>query len=206
MKREFLGSLVVHFIIIIFGVLLSSSTARVKGYPTVYRVNLVSLPKTSAQAVADVKTIKAKEKGVAFKPVKKATKKEISPDKQVLEDLKKEEAEKSTQDESKPGEGIGSAVLEGKGLENSYYVDLMLQKIKESWRNPVKGGLLKATVYFKIQRDGKIIDAEVEIPSGVSIFDQSAVRAVISASPLPPLPSQFTSEYLGVHLEFEYIP
>ena len=206
MKREFLGSLAVHFIIIIFVVLLSSSTARVKGYPTVYRVNLVSMPKASAASVTDVKTIKAKEKGVAFKPVQKAAKKEISPDKQVLEDLKKEEAEKSTKDESKPGEGIGSAVLEGKGLENTYYVDLMLQKIKESWRNPVKGGLLKATVYFKIQRDGKIIDAEVEAPSGVSIFDQSALRAVISASPLPPLPSQFTSEYLGVHLEFEYTP
>lgn len=206
MKREFLGSLVVHFIIIIFVVLLSSSSARVKGYPTVYRVNLVSLPKASATAVTEVKTTKAQEKGVAFKPVKKATKKEISPDKQVLEDLKKEKSEDESQKESKLGEGIGSAVLEGKGLENSYYVDLMLQKIKESWRNPVRGGLLKATVYFKIQRDGKIIDAAVEIPSGVSIFDQSALRAVISASPLPPLPSQFTSEYLGVHLEFEYTP
>ena len=206
MKREFLGSLAVHFIIIIFIVLLSSSSARVKGYPTVYRVNLVSLPKASAATVTEVKTLKAKEKGVAFKPVKKATQKEISPDKQVLEDLKKEEAEKSSKEESKAGEGIGSAVLEGKGLENSYYVDLMLQKIKESWRNPVKGGLLKATVYFKILRNGEIINAEIEVPSGVSIFDQSAVRAVISASPLPPLPSQFTSEYLGVHLEFEYTP
>ena len=206
MKREFLGSLAVHFIIIIFVVLLSSSTARVKGYPTVYRVNLVSMPKALTAAVTEVKTLKAQEKGVAFKPVKKAAKKEISPDKQVSEDLKKEETEKSTKDESKPGEGIGSAVLEGKGLENSYYVDLMLQKIKESWRNPVKGGLLKATVYFKILRNGEIINAEVEVPSGVSIFDQSALRAVISASPLPPLPSQFTSEYLGVHLEFEYTP
>lgn len=206
MKKEFLGSLVIHFAIIIFVVLLSSSTARVKGYPTVYRVNLVSMPKSSAATVTEVKTLKAKEKGVAFKPVKKPSKKEISPDKQVLEDLKKEEAEKSTSDESKPGEGIGSAVLEGKGLENSYYVDLMLQKIKESWRNPVKGGLLKATVYFKILRNGEIINAEIEVTSGVSIFDQSAIRAVISASPLPPLPSQFTSEYLGVHLEFEYTP
>jgi len=206
MKREFLGSLAVHFIIIIFIVLLSSSSARVKGYPTVYRVNLVGLPKASAATVTEVKTLKAKEKGVAFKPVKKATQKEISPDKQVLEDLKKEEAEKSTKEESKAGEGISSAVLEGKGLENSYYVDLMLQKIKESWRNPVRGGLLKATVYFKILRNGEIINAEIEVPSGVSIFDQSAVRAVISASPLPPLPSQFTSEYLGVHLEFEYTP
>src|SRR3990172_203588 len=104
MKREFLGSLAVHFIIIIFVVLLSSSTARVKGYPTVYRVNLVSMPKALTAAVTEVKTLKAQEKGVAFKPVKKAAKKEISPDKQVSEDLKKEETEKSTKDESKPGE------------------------------------------------------------------------------------------------------
>jgi len=206
MKREFWGSLIVHFILIIFVVLLSSSTARVKGYPTVYRVNLVSLPKASTAVVAEVKTIKAKDKGVAFKPVKKATKKEISPEKQVLEDLKKEKSEAETPKESKSGEDVGSAVLEGKGLENSYYVDLMLQKIKESWRNPVRGGLLKATVYFRIQRNGEITDAEVETGSGVSIFDQSAIRAVISVSPLPPLPSQFTSEYLGVHLEFEYTP
>ncbi len=206
MKKEFWASLLVHFIIIIFVVLFSTSTAKVKGYPAVYRVNLVSLPKATAALTTEVKVVKPEKKGVAFKPVKKPAKKEISPEKQVLEDLKKEQAEESSKKESTAKEGLGSAVLEGRGLEGSYYVDLILQKIKESWRNPVRGSLLKATIYFRILRDGRIIESQVEIPSGVSIFDQSALRAVISASPLPPLPSQFTSEYLGVHLEFEYTP
>ncbi|OGC78835.1 MAG: hypothetical protein A2145_06170 [candidate division Zixibacteria bacterium RBG_16_40_9] len=206
MKKEFLASLLVHVIVIIFVVLFSTTTAKVKGYPTVYRVNLVSLPKATAALTTEVKVVKPEKKGVAFKPVKKPAKKEISPEKQVLEDLKREQAEEASKKETTAKEGLGSAVLEGRGLENSYYVDLILQKIKESWRNPVRGGLLKATIYFKILRDGRVIEAQVEIQSGVSIFDQSALRAVISASPLPPLPSQFTSEYLGVHLEFEYTP
>jgi len=39
-------------------------------------------------------------------------------------------------------------------------------------------------------------------PSGVSVYDRAAVRAVYAANPLPPLPPEFAGERLGVHLRF----
>jgi TonB family protein len=61
------------------------------------------------------------------------------------------------------------------------------------------------TIYFKILRDGNIVESKVEKTSGVDLFDQSAMRAIISSTPFPPLPGEFTGEYLGIHLEFEYV-
>ncbi len=205
MKKELLSSLGVHLLIVTIILFFSSSIAKVKGYPNIYRVNLVTLPKVTIASASEIRPLKTEKPQVAFKPLKKLSKKELSPQKQVLEDLKKEKLETSKK-ETDTNQTVGSAVLEGEGLEKSYYVDLFLQKIKEAWRNPVRGGQLKATVYFKILKDGKIVEAKIEGSSGVSIFDLSALRAVISCSPLPPLPSNFTQEYLGVHLEFEYSP
>ena len=37
-----------------------------------------------------------------------------------------------------------------------------------------------------------------------SFFDQTTMRALLAATPLPPLPAGFTDNYLGVHFGFEY--
>jgi TonB family protein len=55
-----------------------------------------------------------------------------------------------------------------------------------------------------VGRDGSIDSPEVEESSGSFLFDQAAKRAVIQASPLPPLPREFTDDYLGVHFSFAY--
>jgi len=38
----------------------------------------------------------------------------------------------------------------------------------------------------------------------MAYFDQTAMRALLAATPLPPLPAGFTDNYLGVHFGFEY--
>jgi TonB family protein len=92
------------------------------------------------------------------------------------------------------------------GLEGTFpfpfYIERMNTLIAGKWfRPPAKGELLTA-VYFTIQRDGSIRDAKVEGSSGNATFDRAALRAVIEASPLPPLPFGYTGTYLGVHLTF----
>jgi TonB family protein len=106
------------------------------------------------------------------------------------------------------GEGVGFAQVEGAGFGSNYYVDVMRAKIAEYWRNPVRGAtsVIRATIYFKIKENGGITDAVIEKTSGLELFDQAALRSVLSSDPLPPLPSEYTGEQLGVHLEFEYIP
>jgi protein TonB len=83
-----------------------------------------------------------------------------------------------------------------------FYIERMNTLIAGKWfRPPAKSELLTA-VYFAIQRDGTIRDAKIEGSSGNPTFDRAALRAVIEASPLPPLPFGYSGSYLGVHLTF----
>ena len=56
---------------------------------------------------------------------------------------------------------------------------------------------------FHIERDGTISDPEIETSSGLPFVDRAALRAVLAASPLPPLPPEYGGSQLGVHLIFE---
>ncbi|HEY3170786.1 MAG TPA: TonB family protein, partial [Thermoanaerobaculia bacterium] len=64
-------------------------------------------------------------------------------------------------------------------------------------------GSVSPVVHFKIEKDGTISDATVERSSGLPFVDRAALRAVISSSPLPPLPVEYGGTQLGVHLKFE---
>ena len=66
------------------------------------------------------------------------------------------------------------------------------------------GNAVHCMVYFRIDRLGRVSDVRLEESSGVPFFDQSAVRAVSVASPLPPLPDAFTGATLGVHFGFQF--
>lgn len=64
--------------------------------------------------------------------------------------------------------------------------------------------MARATLYFRIGRDGTVTLARLEDGSGIAFFDQTAMRALQSATPLPPLPAGYDGEWLGVHFGFEY--
>ena len=90
----------------------------------------------------------------------------------------------------------------------AYYLATLRNKIGSRWVPPqgvdARNRPIKTTVYFRVHRDGKISQAAVETSSGYAFFDQTAMRALISATPLPPLPAGFTDNYLGVHFGFEF--
>jgi len=70
------------------------------------------------------------------------------------------------------------------------------------WFRPQIGAGAATTVYFRIDRDGTIRDVRTETSSGNGTFDRGALRAVMEASPLPPLPFAYNGTFLGVHLTF----
>ncbi|MGH9421001.1 MAG: TonB family protein [Thermoanaerobaculia bacterium] len=100
---------------------------------------------------------------------------------------------------------IGSAGvtgLEGGDFPYTIYIDRMKALIGQHWLRPQTGSGIVTTVSFTINRDGSIRDAKNEIPSADGTFDRAALRAVLEASPLPPLPFGYNGTYLGVHLTF----
>jgi TonB family protein len=92
------------------------------------------------------------------------------------------------------------------GIEGDFpytiYIDRMKVLIGNHWLRPQTAGGPVTTVSFTIERDGRIRDAKNEITSGDGTFDRAALRAVLEASPLPPLPFGYNGTYLGVHLTF----
>jgi TonB family protein len=96
----------------------------------------------------------------------------------------------------------GVTGLEGGDFPYTIYIDRMKALIGQHWLRPQVVSGVVTTVSFTINRDGTIRDAKNEIPSADSTFDRAALRAVLEASPLPPLPFGYNGTYLGVHLTF----
>ena len=86
------------------------------------------------------------------------------------------------------------------------YINRVRRKIAANWRVPEgsQGQERYCRVYFRIQRDGSVTDVSVEETSELFLFDQAAQRAVMNATPLPPLPREYRDQYLGVHFSFVY--
>ncbi|HEX3577030.1 MAG TPA: energy transducer TonB, partial [Thermoanaerobaculia bacterium] len=99
---------------------------------------------------------------------------------------------------------IGSAGVTGIEGDFPYtiYIDRMKTLIGLRWTRPHDISGVTTTVSFTIERDGTIRDAKSEILSGNGTFDRAALRAVLEASPLPPLPFGYNGTFLGVHLTF----
>jgi TonB family protein len=230
MKRSVILSTVVHMGVILGLFLSSPMKPMLQGYPTIYRVGLVSMPRRGGggkgspgeAAKAKLTVSKQTEKGVSVKelnkkpPKKKKQTQKTPPAKTETVNAKKDTPSKketgtiTQQDESGAeyglGNGISAATVDGMGFGSSYYLSLVFGRIRDLWENPVQASaILRVTVYFKILRDGQILDSQVEKSSGIDLFDQSAMRAIISGAPFPPLPIEYRGEYLGIHLEFEYI-
>jgi TonB family protein len=215
MKKEFATSITVHLLIIISLFLFVPASNKIEGYPVVYRVGLVSFPsggKISIGPGGEKSSKPSSEKGVAIKEfikekTKSTKKKKEGPSKAPLH----EDETKITKNDQQAAEyglgyGISSAQLDAGNFGSPYYLSLVFGKIRDSWENPVQSStILMTTIYFRIQRDGSIVEAKVEKTSGIDLFDQSALRAIVGSAPFPPLPGEFTGDYLGIHLEFEYV-
>ncbi len=68
------------------------------------------------------------------------------------------------------------------------YSALIQQKILSEWIHPEFDAYLEAIISFRIDREGKVVYHNLEKSSGNTLFDRSAIKAVLKASPLPPPP------------------
>lgn len=96
-----------------------------------------------------------------------------------------------------------SANLESK--LNQYY-SLIWAKIKEAWTIP-KNVLedrvdLETVIVVIIEKDGRIKNYWFEKKSGNDLYDQTVVRAIKKAEPLPPIPAELSEDTLEVGIRF----
>lgn len=88
-----------------------------------------------------------------------------------------------------------------------WYLEAVRLKIDDRWSRLdiqlLSGEIKKAVIKFRILKNGKIEGVEIEKSSGYPIFDNTALRAILSSNPLPPLPKEFLEEYLSIHFGFE---
>jgi colicin import membrane protein len=97
------------------------------------------------------------------------------------------------------GPGGGNQVV---GAEFLIYYNIMLSHIKRSWLWVGHDEALSVTVRFQVGQDGAIGDIRLEQASGDATYDESVVRAVERANPLPPPPEAHRGDFGDVKLTF----
>jgi len=114
-----------------------------------------------------------------------------------------------------PNKGMGFGGLStGGGSGTGGYLDVqnfccpdylvtMLQVVQKNWnsRQDVSG---ESLIRFRILRDGRITEIELEKSSGYAALDLTAQRALFLTQRVPPLPAAFPDSHLTVHLRFDY--
>jgi TonB family protein len=101
------------------------------------------------------------------------------------------------------GSPWGSSLLESK--LNDYY-NLIWAKIKEGWtlpeNLPKEKTELEAIIVVIIEKGGKVQKSWFEKKSGISLYDQMAMRAIRKAEPFPPIPKELSDDTLEIGIRF----
>ena len=86
----------------------------------------------------------------------------------------------------------GPGVPDGTDTGGDWYMAGVQQKIWILWNQQIKSGFNHPIgVTFTILADGNVADVDVTQPSGASLLDMAAKRAVLNAAPFGPLPRQY---------------
>jgi len=229
MRQDLLLSFLLHFIIVISLVVVTPFKPRLKINPgDVISVHLASMPAGQAQKAepAVIPKAKAAEEPLAMVPDKKPSEKAKPIEKPKKEKEKaKDKSRKAASEQGTenvpgseeglkdvsgnlgPGSRFGGAAIDNASFDYPYWFVQSFAKIERNWTNPIYSSKpLKCVIYFQIIRSGRIAKIEIEESSGIDAFDNACERAVKMSQPLPPLPSEFTDEIIGIHLEFPYTP
>ena len=113
-----------------------------------------------------------------------------------------EKTDKVEKAESIAGSQPGTAEMNAQ--MRAYYA-LVWSRIKGKWALPqgiLPGEVLETVIDLTILRNGAVTQVNFEKRSGNSYFDESAMKAIRKASPLPPLPAWIGENSLGIGIRF----
>ena len=101
--------------------------------------------------------------------------------------------------------GVGALSLDASDFPHAWYLRQILQKVQGQWQrqNRINEPEQKPLVLVEIERDGSVRPPRIEQSSGNPLYDQAALRAVVEASPFPPLPQDWSKASLKVIFRFD---
>jgi protein TonB len=101
--------------------------------------------------------------------------------------------------------GVGARSLDASDFPYAWYLRQVLQKVEGEWQrqNHRTAPSQQPLVLVEIQRDGTIRMPKIDQSSGNALYDQAALRAVLDASPFPPLPQDWARPSLRVQFRFD---
>jgi len=89
-----------------------------------------------------------------------------------------------------------------------WYVQAVRNRISTNWLqstvDPSVAWAPRAVVTFQILRTGSITNIELLRSSGNASVDNSARRAILSSSPLAPLPNEYNGTFVAVEFWFDF--
>ena len=151
--------------------------------------------KKKAEALKKKKAAEKKKKEEALKKKKAAEKKKKAEAKRKAEEQKrKAEAEKKRKAREKREREAAERKAAKEALARDErdagsalgaLVGAIEEKVRSNWSLPGEFTGLAVTISVKVTRTGEVTLAEIVRSSGNSLFDESAVTALMKASPLP---------------------
>lgn len=191
--RALVISVVLHMVAL--GVLLTRPSPAVWG--PIIPVTLISLPGLQAPAIqaAPAMPEKAKARVKDTIPVKPASSANAVP---------RPAPPAAPVAHAAPVAGLSGPILPP-GMQDSpfaFYFQVLTDRVNAAWRLPPLEDEFPPTrrteVMFRIQADGNVDALALRRRSGDAAFDSSALRAVQSAAPFPPLPDGFPEQDLRI--------
>jgi len=89
-----------------------------------------------------------------------------------------------------------------------WYVEAVRNRISSNWLQSTVDSSVRyaprAVLTFQILRNGSIANVELLRSSGNASVDNSARRAVLSSSPLAPLPGEYSGSFVNVEFWFDF--
>lgn len=101
----------------------------------------------------------------------------------------------------------GPGLPEGTDSGGDWYLATVQQKIWLVWNQQIKSGFTHPIgVTFTIQADGTVTDVRVTQPSGATLLDLAAQRAILNAAPFGPLPREYGANRKTIQAIFRPTP
>lgn len=199
MRLSLLISILIHTVVIVSLLFLFRVVPEVRLPSRIYSVRILTASKSKKVEGAKKKATKPE-----VKVKRKTKKKKPSPKSKKKTPAKKPEKKEKPMDVNVKEDKGTSISIDAERFPFSYYLEAVEGKVSRNWFGSVVSGSegLRCVVYFRLLRDGSVDNVKVEQSSGNRYFDESALRAVKSSAPFPPLPRAFSGMYLGIHFVF----
>jgi TonB family protein len=99
------------------------------------------------------------------------------------------------------------------GVDFGPYLERVVFMVRRNWYNVIPEAAMppilkkgKVAIEFAITRDGRVAGMRLISGSGDVSLDRAAWGGITASNPFPPLPSQFTGQYLALRFHFFYNP